>query len=335
MRGEWAPHDTRDEVMDFVKRWKAKADLPASRFIRWLGIGSSKFYHWRERYGQANEHNGKIPRDFWLEDWEKQAIIRYHFDHPLEGYRRLAFMMLDDDIVYVSPASVYRVLSSAGVMGRWNRKPSLKGTGFDQPGKPHEHWHVDVSHVNIHGTFYYLCSVIDGYSRCIVHWDIRESMKEWEVEVILQRAKEKYPEARPRIISDNGPQFLARDFREFIRISGMTHVRTSPYYPQSNGKIERWHQSLKRECIRPRTPLSLEEARRMVGEYVEHYNCVRLHSAIGYVAPADKLAGREQEIWAERDRKLEAAREARRHRRQAARIYAERELDNQRAACVG
>jgi len=335
LRGEWAPHDTRDEVMDFVKRWKAKADLPASRFIRWLGIGSSKFYHWRERYGQANEHNGKIPRDFWLEDWEKQAIIRYHFDHPLEGYRRLAFMMLDDDIVYVSPASVYRVLSSAGVMGRWNRKPSLKGTGFDQPGKPHEHWHVDVSHVNIHGTFYYLCSVIDGYSRCIVHWDIRESMKEWEVEVILQRAKEKYPEARPRIISDNGPQFLARDFREFIRISGMTHVRTSPYYPQSNGKIERWHQSLKRECIRPRTPLSLEEARRMVGEYVEHYNCVRLHSAIGYVAPADKLAGREQEIWAERDRKLEAAREARRHRRQAARIYAERELDNQRAACVG
>jgi transposase InsO family protein len=94
--------------------------------------------------------------------------------------------------------------------------------------------------------------------RFLVHWDLRESMRETDVEVILQRAKEKYLEAKPRIISDNGPQFIARDFKEFIRISGMTHVRTSPYYPQSNGKIERWHKSLKGECIRPGTPLSLE-----------------------------------------------------------------------------
>jgi transposase InsO family protein len=94
-------------------------------------------------------------------------------------------------------------------------------------------------------------SILDGFSRFLVHWDLRESMREADVEVILQRAKEKYPEAKPRIISDNGPQFIARDFKEFIRISGMTHVRTSPYYPQSNGKIERWHKSLKSECIRP------------------------------------------------------------------------------------
>src|SRR5215470_7084207 len=97
---------------------------------------------------------------------------------------------------------------------------------------------------------------------------------------------------RPRIISDNGPQFIARDFKEFIRISGMTHARTSPYYPQSNGKIERWHKSLKGECIRPGTPLSLEDARRLVEGYVEHYNNVRLNSAIGYITPKDMLAGR-------------------------------------------
>src|SRR3954464_11202042 len=87
-------------------------------------------------------------------------------------------------------------------------------------------------------------------------------MTEANIEVILQRAKEQYPEARPRIISDNGPQFIAKDFKEFIRISGMTHVRTSPFYPQANGKIERWHKSLKSECIRPGTPLSLDDARR-------------------------------------------------------------------------
>ena len=334
MNGAWVPHDTRDDVMDFVNRWHDLAELPATLFIKWLGIRSSKFYLWRDRYGKANEHNGKVPRDFWLLDSEKQAIIRYHFDHPLDGYRRLAFMMIDDDIVYVSPSSVWRVLHGADLLQRFNRKVSLKGTGFNQPGKPHEHWHVDISYINMCGTFYYLCSVIDGCSRYIVHWDIRESMKEWEVEVILQRAREKYPEARPRIISDNGPQFIARDFKEFIRISGMTHVKTSPFYPQSNGKIERWHQSLKRECIRPKTPLGLDDARRIVGEYVDHYNQVRLHSAIGYVAPLDKLLGREVEIFKERDRKLEAAREERRRRRQEFRIASDFFLDEASVAVL-
>jgi hypothetical protein len=116
-------------------------------------------------------------------------------------------------------------------------------------------------------------------------------MTEADIEVILERAKELHPEARSRIISDNGPQFIAKDFKEFIRISGMTHVRTSPYYPQSNGEIERWHKSLKGECIRPGTPLSLEDARRLVEGYVEHYNNVRLNSAVGYITPKDMLAG--------------------------------------------
>ena len=99
-------------------------------------------------------------------------------------------------------------------------------------------------------------------------------------------------DARPRIISDNGPQFIAKDFKEFIRLSGITHVRTSPYYPQSNGKQERWHSTLKRDCIRPRTPLDLEDTRRIVADFVAYYNDVRLHSAIGYIAPKDKLQGR-------------------------------------------
>ena len=267
----------------------------------------------------VNEHNGWVPRDFWLERWEKEAIIDFHLRNPLEGYRRLTFMMLDADVVAVSPASVWRVLKQAGLLSRWKSKTSRKGTGFEQPSQPHQHWHIDVSYINICATFYYLCSVLDGYSRGIVHWDLQESMKETDIEVILERAKEKYPEAKPRIISDNGPQFIARDFKEFIRISGMTHVRTSPYYPQSNGKLERWHKSLKRECIREKTPLSLEDAKRLIQQYVDRYNTVRLHSAIGYVTPQDMLAGRQAEIHAARDRKLEQARRQRqlRHRRMA------------------
>jgi transposase InsO family protein len=141
-------------------------------------------------------------------------------------------------------------------------------------------------------------------------------MIEADVKIILQRAKEKFPDARPRIISDNGQQFVAKDFKEFIRISGMTHVRTSPFYPQSNGKLERFHQTIKDECIRPGIPLSLDDAKRIVGKYIEHYNNVRLYSAIGYIAPADKLNGLDKEIFKERDRKLEAARELRKQKRQ-------------------
>lgn len=306
----------RDAVVDFVRKWSNKTYMPINRFIAWLGIGRSKLYTWIERYGKANEHNAAIPRDFWLEQWERDAIIKFCIDNPLEGYRRLTFMMLDGDIVAVSPASVWRVLSSAGLLDRWNKKPSKKGTGFVQPLMPHEHWHVDISYLNICGTFFYLCSLLDGCSRFIVHWEIREQMTERDVEIIIQRAKEKFPEARPRIISDNGPQFIARDFKEFIRISGMTHVKTSPYYPQSNGKLERFHKTIKGECIRVKTPLSLDDARRLVAEYIEYYNTVRLHSAIGYIAPADKLNGREKEIFEKRDQKLEATREQRRIKRQ-------------------
>jgi len=212
---------------------------------------------------------------------------------------------------------------------KWNGKPSSKGTGFQEPAKAHDHWHIDVSFINIKCTFYYLISSLDGYSRLTVHWELRESMTEGDVEIVLQRAKEQYPEARPKIISDNGPQFIARDFKEFIRISGMSHVRTSPYYPQSNGKIERWHQSLKRECIRPKTPLDLEEARRLVGEFVEYYNTVRLHSAIGYITPKNKMEGKENKIFADRERKLTEVRDRRKERRKKTR------LGNQSSICQG
>jgi putative transposase len=140
-------------------------------------------------------------------------------------------------------------------------------------------------------------------------------MKEADAEILIQRARELYPEARPRIITDNGPQFIARDFREFIRLWQTTNVFCSPYYPQSNGKLERFHRTLKGQAIRAKTPLTLEDAKRIVGEFIGHYNRTRLHSAIGYIAPADRLVGRHLAIFTARDKKLEAAREARKLKR--------------------
>jgi putative transposase len=309
-------------VVDYVRDWSDKTDIPMKRFLPWIDVSSSKFYDWIERFGKVNEHNDWVPRDHWLTKDEKQRICAFAIAHPLEGYRQKTYMMLDadpasNDYVACSPSSVYRVLKANGLLNGSNPGPSKKGTGFVQPTAAHEHWHIDISYLNIAGTFFFLGSVLDGYSRSIVHWEIREKMQERDFETILQRAREAYPDARPRIISDNGPQFVSRDFKEFIKIAGMTHVKTSPYYPQSNGKIERWHKTLKGDMIRVMVPLTPEDARRLTAEYVEHYNTARLHSAIGYVTPKDMLEGRQKEIHAARDLKLAAAREQRRLKRQA------------------
>lgn len=312
--------DVRDQVVDFVNHWQDKAEVPQQRLLHLVGVGRSKFAQWRTRYGKVNEHNAWIPRDAWLTDAEVDAILGFRAKFPLDGYRRLTYMMLDANVAAVSPATVYRVLQRAGCLSCWQPgKPSRKGQGFRQPAGPHEHWHIDVAYINAGGTFYYLCTVLDGYSRFIVAWDLKPHMTEADIEIILQRAREWHPTATPRIISDNGPQFIARDFHQFIRISGMTHVRTSPYYPQSNGKLERWHCSLKVESIRPHCPVNEADARRVIASYIEHYNHQRLHSALGYITPADFLAGRAPAIRAERERRLEAARQARAQARQARR----------------
>jgi len=223
-------------ILDFIQRWAPRTELPALQLVAWIGLGRSKYYDWKQRYGKANEHNALVPRDHWLEEWEKEAILAFHCEYPLEGYRRLTFMMLDHDLVAVSPSSTYRVLKAAGLLEGWKPKLSKKGSGFAQPLQPHEHWHIDVSYLNIAGTFFYLCSVLDGCSRFLVHWELRESMTAADVEIILQRALEKHPQARPRIISDNGPQFIARDFKEFIRVAGLSHVAPRPITPRATAR---------------------------------------------------------------------------------------------------
>lgn len=262
--------------------------------------------------GQDNQHNGAIPKDSWITPGEREAIIDFFAANPLNGCRRLSYMMVDEDVAYVSPNTVYRVLKNEGLIDNKPSVTSRKGTGFEQPDRPHTQWHIDISYINAGGTFYYLCSILDGYTRFITHWELAESMKEEQVELVIQRAREKFPGETPRLISDNGPQFRAREFRSYLRLCGMDQTFTSPYYPQSNGKIERWHKELKQTCIRAKSPRNLQEATRYVGDFVEGYNYQRLHSAIGYVTPYDKLLGLDADLKAERKQKLLIAREKRR-----------------------
>ena len=128
-----------------MREWSEKTGIAAMQLVKGLGLGRSKYFDWRRRHGKVNEHNAWIPRDHWLEDWEKEATIDYARDHRNDGCRRLSYMMIDEDMVAASPSSVYRVLKQAGLLGRWNRLPSKKGEGFKQPLKPHAHWHMDIS----------------------------------------------------------------------------------------------------------------------------------------------------------------------------------------------
>lgn len=274
-----------------------------------------RYNDWKERFGLPNQHNGKIPRDFWLEPWEVQKIIAFKKAHPEIGYRLMTYLMMDEDVVAVSPATTYRILRLNNLISVWNYKSSgSKKKGFDQPLKAHEHWHIDISYINYHGTFLFLITVLDGFSRFVVHHDLRTNMQEYDAEVVLQRALEKYPDENPRLITDNGSQFIAKDFKRFLKASNLEHVRTSVNYPQSNGKIEAWHKTIKSECIRKQSFLSLEDARSIVKDYVNEYNFERLHSGIGYIIPFDKLSGKAKNIFKERDRKLEKARKRRKEK---------------------
>jgi transposase InsO family protein len=150
----------------------------------------------------------------------------------------------------------------------------------------------------------------------IVAWDIRSTMRDIDSEIVLQKARETSPEARPRIITDQGSPFKRREFKSFLAQWQANHVMTSPYYAQSNGKIERFHQALKDHAIRPLTPLDLDDAKRITGDFIEYYNTTRLHSAIGFIAPKDRLEGRRRAIHKAREKKLDEARKRRKIVRQ-------------------
>lgn len=302
---------TRDEVIDFIDYWQQRAEVNKQDLFTFIGLHCERYRQWKQRYNQPVKNNHNQPKSSWLTHEEEQAIITYARKHQGTGYRRMSYMMLDEGVVCASAGAVYRVLKQADLLGKRQGKDSKKGTGFIQPTKAHSQWHMDISYINIEGTFFYLISVLDGYSRAILSWDIRYSMTEDDVAIVLQRAVEAYPEACPRLISDNGKQFLANEFRSFVRHCGIQQTFISPYYPQSNGKIERWHKSLKEECIRPHSPINFEDGKRIVSKYITLYNEQRLHSALGYITPMDKLNGREETVFAARKEKLKTARQNR------------------------
>jgi putative transposase len=302
----WVTPEIRDNVVETILDYKRRTERPLKELISYAGISRGKFYEWKQRYGVPNNHNGETPRLYWLMQEEKAAIIRYaRRNEDKEGYRRLCYKMIDEDIAYVSPSTVYRILKGENLLnGYISKKESKKGDGYKQPEKPHEEWHTDITYVNVLGSFMFLVVVIDGYSRFAVKHELRKSMKDKDVCHVLQKAHERFSKERPRIISDRGGQFISRELKNYLRYIGLKQTYISTGYPQSNGKIERFFKTAKEECIRRNSFLSIDDSRRIIGRYIDEYNHKRLHSAIDYVTPYDMLMGRKEKILEERKKKL-------------------------------
>ncbi len=310
----WVEPDIRDDIITYIERMKQRSGFTLQYFLHHLGIGKSKYYSWVSRVGQVNNHNGSMPRYFWIKPDEQKKIISYCRNKLIEGYRRLTYMMLDSDIAWVSPSTTYRVLKSAGLLQRWSvPHRSSHGSGFVQPDGPNKHWHIDVSYINVRGSFLFLITILDGYSRKVIHHELRTHMQQHDVQITIQRALEKYPSAKPRLISDNGKQFKAKELKEYLRECGLRQIHTSPHYPQSNGKIERFHRTVKSEAVRQQSYLSIDDARRQIQAYIDYYNNVRLHSAVYYVTPEDMFTGKVKSILQTRQYKLNKARINRRN----------------------
>jgi putative transposase len=298
--------------LKYVDTLKNLAGYSVLRSLKLLKISPSKYYSWVERKGLPNQTKRDTPSSTWLLPEETQNIVNYCQDKIEAGYRRLSYMMIDEDIVAVSPSTVFRVLKKHDLLNRWSTKtPSSKGTGFIQPLKPNDHWHTDISYVNILGTFFFLMTVLDGYSRKVLHHELRANMTETDVEIVIQKAIEFNPDAKANLITDNGSQYISKDFKGFIKNSGLEHIRTSVAYPQSNGKIERFHRTIKSEKIRVSSFVDIEDAREQINTYIKEYNEERLHSAIGYLTPNDVFNGFKESRLAERKIKIDNARIAR------------------------
>lgn len=307
--------------MATVRRLKERASFPVAKALFLLELARATFFRWQAQGGKPITERPYIPKSHYLLPKEREAILVYKREHPRIGYRRLAFMMLDEGVVAVSPGAVYWVLHKAGLSSRWTKAPGPPSKkGFTQPQRPHEQWHIDISYLNILGTHYFFLGVLDGYSRSIVHHEVRQDMQTRDVEIVIERVLEKLPSAeRPRLTPDNGPQFVSAEFKGFLRERDISHSPASPHHPQSNGKMERFNGSLKEECFQVSPLVTLEQARELIAKYVDEYNTKRPHSSLNYLNPSDYLKGEEhiQKRLQERRQKLEKARAARKDAHQS------------------
>jgi transposase InsO family protein len=305
--------EVRETAEREILRLKAMTELPLETLLQYSGIPERTWREWRERKGIETKHNNNTQKRNYLTPDEIRAIVLYCSVNQLQGYRMQCWEMVDRNVAFVSCSSVSKVIKRYNLGKRWAEAVEMKKKGFDQPAAVHEQWHIDFSYIKISGVFYYFLGILDGFSHRIygsqlLTWRLCQNMEGINAETLVAEAKELYPEARnPRIISDNGSQFISKDFEELVTLLEFGHTLTSANHPQSNGKIERFNRTLKSEHVRRSAYLDYQDAFIRMAQWISYYNSQRLHSAIWYLTPNDVFNGRTSARLAERKEKLHTA----------------------------
>jgi len=291
-----------------ISRYKSRTGLSLEFLLSHAGISQRTWREWSQRRGVETKHNNNIPKSYYLTPEEERAIIAYVIENPLKGYRVLCYEMIDKNIAFVGCTSVYNVIKRHNLGKKWAEAAEMKKRGFDQPKSVHEQWHIDFSYIRVGGAFYYFLGILDGCSRRMLNWRLCQNMEGINAEILVAETKELYPEAKDvRLISDNGSQFLSKDFQELLELLEIKQTFTSANHPQSNGKLERFNRSLKSEHVRRSAYVDYQDAYIRMAHWIAYYNNARLHSAIWYLTPNDVFYNRTSARLAERKEKLHNA----------------------------
>jgi len=291
------------------------SELSARRTLKELGVPRSTFYSWYRRYAEAGEvgleARNPAHRRYWNRIPEKvrQQVVETALEHTELSPRELACRMTDRDRYFLSESSVYRILKAHDLVTSPAYVVMSASDHFAHPTRrPNELWQTDFTYLRVVGWgWYYLSSVLDDYSRKILAWKLSTTMGSADVTETLDLARAATGvdrvrvEHQPRLLSDNGPCYVSGELRSYLAEHKMKHTRGAPYHPMTQGKIERYHRSMKNvvKLEHYYTPWELERA---IARFVEHYNHRRVHESLCNVTPADMYAGWQQAILCRRER---------------------------------
>jgi len=299
---------TRSEKLEII-RLVEQSDLPVKRTLAQLGVGRSTFYEWYRRYldegpaGLASRPSQR--RRFWnrIPDLERERVVEVALEKPDLSARELAFHITDSEGWFISESSVYRILRDHDLLTSPAYIVLSAADEFTRKTtRVHELWQTDFTYFRVTGWgWYYLSTVLDDYSRYIVAWRLTSTMSAGDVKATLDDALAKTGAGRvkvrhrPRLLSDNGPCYISGELREYLAAREMEHTRGKPYHPQTQGKIERYHRTMK-NVVKLQNYYLPDELEREIGRFVDHYNHERVHESLGNVTPADVYHGRHREI---------------------------------------
>jgi len=288
------------------------SDLSANRTIKELGLQKRTFYHWYARYleggydGLANRAKGR--RQTWnrIPQQERSKVIEEALEHPELSSRELAVHIVDQHKWYISESSVYRILKENGLISAPSHIVlSAADEYHTKTCRINEMWQTDFTYFKIVAWgWYFLSTVLDDYSRYIIAWDLRPNMTAEDVMPSISRALQitgLSKNTAPKLLSDNGPCYISSELKSFLRTQGIIPINGKPCHPQTQGKIERYHRTMK-NVIKLDNYYSPEELERAIAQFVEYYNHHRYHESLKNMTPADVFHGKGEKILRERAR---------------------------------